>query len=322
MKTCAYLLVLLLAAMAWTGVQAQTDRDTNEETGHPYVGIGATGLALDNDRVPGVPTSSPGHASRIGSLILGYQLDELWAADLSLGTDLSDNVDTDVFALNGYRFFGTGQWRPYVSAGVSRFDVDDALDNDTEQVQAGFGIAADLNRNLELRAGYQSYFTITDDSYQDNALGASLTWHFRAPQQEMVAQQPEPQPETVPQEREVVETVELRVLFDFDKSTIKSAYEPQFEELAQALRDNEDQSITIEGHTDWIGTEDYNQDLSERRANAVRQKLIDDHNIDPDRLDIQGYGESRPIADNSTAEGRQRNRRAIAVITRTRTVTE
>lgn len=323
MKKIVYPLALI-ATMTWTGVQAQTDsEDMDGDQGHPYVGLGVTSLGLDNDRVPGVPTSSPGHSSKIGSLILGYQFDDLWAADLSLGTDMSDNVDTDVFALNGYRFFGSGMWRPYLSAGVSSFALDEAPDDDTQQVQAGFGVSANLNRNLELRAGYQSYFTVSDESFQDNAVGAALAWHFRKP--EMVAQtetQPEPQPESVPEEKEVVETIELEVLFDFDKSTIKSAFEPQFQEMAQALEENPDKTITIEGHTDWIGTDEYNQGLSERRANSVKDKLVEDYGVDPERLDIMGYGESRPVADNETAAGRQQNRRAIAVIMQTRTVTE
>lgn len=321
MKKTAYLLVLV-ATISWTGAQAQSEsQDTEETRSNLYLGISATSLGLDNDRVPGVPTSSPGHSSKIGSLILGYQFNDLWAADVSFGTDLSDNVDTDVFAVNGYRFFGSSVLRPYVSAGVSSFSLDGAPDDDTQQVQAGFGVSSVLNRNLELRAGYQSYFTVSDESFQDNAFGAALLWHFREPKMETVAQT-EPQPESVPEQKEVVETIELQVLFDFDKSTIKSAFEPQFQELAQALKDNPDKTITIEGHTDWIGTDEYNQGLSERRANAVKQKLVEDHDIDPERLDIKGYGETRPVADNSTSAGRQQNRRAIAVIMQTRIVTE
>ncbi|HSH40829.1 MAG TPA: OmpA family protein [Arenicellales bacterium] len=321
MKKIACLLAMLAAA-SWTGAFAQSEEQSTDETkGHLYLGASATSLALDNDRVPGVPTSSPGHSSKLGGLLLGYQFDDYWAADLSIGTDMSDNVDVDAFAVNGYRYFGSGGWRPYVSAGLSSFSIDDAPDDSSEQAQAGFGLSGQLNRNLELRVGYQSFFTISGDSYQDNALGAALAWHFREPEPTPVAQT-EPQPETVAPEKEVVETVELRVQFDFDKSTIKSAYEPQFQDLADALAENPDKSITIEGHTCWIGTEEYNQGLSERRAASVKQKLVDDYGIDPARLDTVGYGESRPVADNNTLEGRRKNRRAIAVIMQTRTVTE
>lgn len=295
-------------------------QEDNQSAGNFYVGIGGTSLALDDDRVPGVPTTSPGHTSKIGSLIFGYQFNDLWSADVSIGTDVSDNVDTDVFAANGYRYFGSGNWRPYVSAGASSFTIDEAPDDNTQQVQAGFGVAGDLSRNMEFRFGYQRYFAISED-YQDDAFGAALVWHFRKPET-MPVSQPAPQPESVPETKEVVQTIELRVLFDFDKSVIKSAYEPQFQEIAQAMKANPDVTVTIEGHTDWIGTDEYNQGLSERRASAVKEKLVQDYGIDPERLDIKGYGESRPVADNSTAAGRQKNRRAIAVIMQTRTVTE
>lgn len=316
--------VALLATVSWTGAQAQSDnQQANQNQGHPYVGIGATSLGLDNDRAPGVPSSSPGHSSKLGSLILGYQFDDLWAADVSFGTDMSNNIDLDAFSLNGYRFFGAGAFRPYLSAGVSKFSLDkSALDDNTEQVQVGFGVSADLSRNLELRAGYQSHHTISGESYQDDAWGAALAWHFRKPAAMEVAQA-EPQPEPAPVEREVVERIELEVLFDFDKSVIKSAYEPQFQQIAQTMRDDPELITTIiEGHTDSIGTDEYNQGLSERRANAVKQKLVDDYGIAPERIEIQGFGESRPVADNATAAGRQQNRRAIAVIMQTRTVTE
>lgn len=324
MRKMTYFLALL-ATVSWTGAQAQSEnREANENQGHPYVGIGATSLGLDNDRVPGVPSSSPGHSSKLGSLILGYQFDDLWAADVSFGTDMSDNLNIDVFSLNGYRFFGSGMIRPYVSAGVSSFSLDDALDDNTEQVQAGFGVSADLSRNLELRAGYQSHHTISGESFQDDAWGAVLAWHFRKPAAMTVSQvEPQPEPAPAPAEKEVVEKIELEVLFDFDKSVIKSVYEPQFQQIAQTMRDDPELITTIiEGHTDWIGTDEYNQGLSERRANAVKRKLVDDYGIAPGRIEIQGFGESQPVADNTTAAGRQQNRRAIAVIMRTRTVTE
>ena len=69
----------------------------------------------------------------------------------------------------------------------------------------------------------------------------------------------------------------------------------------------------IEGHTDSQGSESYNQKLSFKRANSVRDYLIANYGIAPHRLTAEGYGESRPIADNKTAEGRQRNRRVVAV---------
>jgi OmpA-OmpF porin, OOP family len=68
-----------------------------------------------------------------------------------------------------------------------------------------------------------------------------------------------------------------------------------------------------EGHTDSQGDDAYNQELSERRAGAVRQYLIETYGIAADRLEAEGFGESRPVADNETPEGRQQNRRVELV---------
>lgn len=69
----------------------------------------------------------------------------------------------------------------------------------------------------------------------------------------------------------------------------------------------------IEGHTDSRASHEYNQVLSQRRVNAVRKILIEQYGISPDRLNAVGYGETRPVASNDTAEGRQLNRRVVAV---------
>jgi outer membrane protein OmpA-like peptidoglycan-associated protein len=72
--------------------------------------------------------------------------------------------------------------------------------------------------------------------------------------------------------------------------------------------------VVIEGHTDSAGSEEYNQGLSERRANAVRDDLVNEHDIDADRVSTVGYGESRPVDTNNTEAGRANNRRIEAVI--------
>ena len=70
----------------------------------------------------------------------------------------------------------------------------------------------------------------------------------------------------------------------------------------------------IEGHTDSVGTATYNQALSERRAMAVRDVLIEAFGIHPGRIDAMGFGEGRPVAENDTEEGRAINRRVEAVV--------
>jgi OOP family OmpA-OmpF porin len=157
------------------------------------------------------------------------------------------------------------------------------------------------------------------ESNFDKAFGIALNWHLGKSKAVAVTQS---EPESVPPQKEVVDTFELLVEFDFDKSSIRAAFEPQFDEIAQVLTESPDISMTIEGHTDWIGTEQYNQGLSQRRADAVKNKFVQDYDISADRIDTVGYGETRPVADNNTSTGRQQNRRAITVILRPRIVTE
>ena len=98
------------------------------------------------------------------------------------------------------------------------------------------------------------------------------------------------------------------VLFDFDKAEIKPEFTAEIDAAAELLLANPDVTVRIDGHTDSIGTEEYNQGLSERRAQSVVDYLAA-QGVDPTRMTPSGMGESDPIADNGTREGRARNRR-------------
>lgn len=103
------------------------------------------------------------------------------------------------------------------------------------------------------------------------------------------------------------------VLFDTDKATLKPGAIPAIDRLTAFLKDAPDRSVEIEGHTDNVGTDEYNQDLSQRRADAVRQALLS-RGVTPDRIRATGKGESFPIASNDSAGGRQQNRRVEIII--------
>jgi len=98
------------------------------------------------------------------------------------------------------------------------------------------------------------------------------------------------------------------IFFDFNKSTLQ---EESFAELNRTIpifEQYQDLQFEIGGHTDNVGSDSYNQKLSEERANAVRDYLVE-NGVDPDRVEAKGYGESEPISTNDTDEGRQENRR-------------
>jgi outer membrane protein OmpA-like peptidoglycan-associated protein len=99
------------------------------------------------------------------------------------------------------------------------------------------------------------------------------------------------------------------IYFDFNKDTIKPESAPVLKEIVQAMTDNPDWKLTVEGNTDNIGGDAYNLDLSKRRAAAVKQALVTQYHIAPDRLSTNGFGASHPIETNDTLEGRARNRR-------------
>lgn len=100
------------------------------------------------------------------------------------------------------------------------------------------------------------------------------------------------------------------VLFDYDKATVKSKYSPLITNAVKVLKLNPSLTVEIQGHTDSIGSDSYNQKLSMRRAEAVKAELIK-HGISPSRLTTVGFGESRPVASNKTDAGRAQNRRVV-----------
>lgn len=108
--------------------------------------------------------------------------------------------------------------------------------------------------------------------------------------------------------------VELDVKFDFDKSVVKPNSYGDIKNLADFMKQYPQTTTTVEGHTDSVGPDAYNQKLSERRANAVKQVLTQQYGIAPSRVDSVGYGKTRPVADNATEAGRAINRRVEAQV--------
>lgn len=103
------------------------------------------------------------------------------------------------------------------------------------------------------------------------------------------------------------------VLFDTGKAELNPGASRKLDQLAQFLAEHKDRRVQIDGFTDSIGSDSYNEDLSRRRADAVKSALVT-RGIDSSRIGTQGYGKAYPVANNSDSGGRQLNRRVEVVI--------
>jgi len=108
-------------------------------------------------------------------------------------------------------------------------------------------------------------------------------------------------------------TFKSGILFDVDKSELKPEAKQELAKLAKILNKYEDTEILVEGHTDSTGGDEHNRDLSIRRAQSVATHLTTQQVI-ATRFTVMGYGETQPVGDNGTADGRQANRRVELAI--------
>lgn len=106
----------------------------------------------------------------------------------------------------------------------------------------------------------------------------------------------------------------LHIEFDIDKAYIRPEYHDEVARVGDFMKRFETATAVIEGHTDNIGTNEHNMELSRRRAESVVNYLVEHFGIERSRLTAKGYGSSRPVADNATEDGRQKNRRIEAII--------
>jgi len=113
--------------------------------------------------------------------------------------------------------------------------------------------------------------------------------------------------------RGLIVTLPGNIYFDVNKSDVKPAMRARLTEIARALATVPNQRVLVEGHTDSDGSNEYNLQLSRLRAQSVRSALVEG-GVSPDRIEAQGYGETRPVATNGTAAGKAQNRRVELVL--------
>lgn len=259
----------------------------------------------------------------------------------------NNNQTTDLmrYAANlVYDFKNDSRLTPYSFIGGGYEKVNNKLaDFDSQTIwNAGLGLRYALNETVSIfTEGRYTYKVETED--KDKTIGLGLSMKFGGQKaQPVVVEEPvveapkavEP-PKEAPKDSDgdgVIDELDkcpntpkglkvdkdgcalnfnFHVNFDFDKSDIKSEQKQRVLEFANIMKENPLLSATIEGHTDSIGSDAYNEKLSQRRADAVRDALIEE-GIDAARLKAVGYGEAKPVADNNTEDGRAENRRVEA----------
>ena len=228
---------------------------------------------------------------------------------------------TDLKAIYHFGQPGVGL-RPYVSAGFGHQSIGDANGGDRNRSTlaiAGAGAKYYFTEMFYARAGVDALYNIDqgDTEWQAgvgvglNFGGGSKPAPAPAP---VVAAAPEPMPEPAPEPALETVRVELDVKFDFDKDRVKEESYGDIKNLADFMNQYPQTTTTVEGHTDSVGSDAYNQGLSERRANAVRNVLVNQYGVDGSRVNAVGYGKTRPVADNATDAGRAINRRVEAEV--------
>ncbi|KPA90825.1 OmpA family protein [Pseudomonas asplenii] len=237
----------------------------------------------------------------------------------------SQKLGGDKFGLKGQYHFGTvgDAIRPYVEGGVAHGSLTNvAADGHTGRDQSTFlttgaGAKWYITDNLYARAGVEADYKLDNGKWDYAALvglgvnfGGSGGKVAPAPAPAPVAQEPAPAPEAPVAE---VVKVELDVKFDFNKAVVKPNSYGDVQNLADFMKQYPQTTTVVAGHTDSIGTEAYNQKLSERRAQAVKEILVQ-KGVAASRIDAVGYGKSRPVADNATEAGRAINRRVEASV--------
>ena len=265
---------------------------------------------------------------------LEWAFSDMWAAEISYAQDDANNTavpgsSTEVVLANlGMRMYGgsyivdessgAGRLRPYAVVGAGYFSENPNFSGgektEDTTVNAGLGVRWMITPRFGASLDGRTVYNV-DKSNNDTIAYLGLNYFFGTVQAAAAAAPTTRVDATgCPLPVAQVASIKLKVNFAFDSSVVTEQYFADLAELAAFLKRFDQVDVTIEGHTDSVGSEEYNQQLSERRARAVADMLVNSHGIAASRLNAVGYGESRPVASNDTAEGRAQNRRVMATL--------
>lgn len=314
---------------------------------HLYIGSTVGHQWWDNDRFITNDEENVSVGVQIGYEILNDSL----AFQLDLSTEVDGDSSADRVRLNMFSFLqgsssfpgftakaNRSGWTPYLVSALTFTDAENGPNTRVEEdfgVETGIGLSKYFDDNLEFRGDVRIGTALSTDGladvdnfgYFDWGVNLAVNYHFGshphkvAPKpapvvapapKPVVAPAPVVEPEPVIEMRTV--TMQLNVQFATNSSDITAVYGEELDAIMKAMQDNGTVQLSLEGHTDSRGAAEYNQSLSQRRADSVKAKLIADYGIAPSRITSTGFGETRPIATNDTAEGRKANRRVVGII--------
>ena len=270
-----------------------------------------------------------------------FRIDDNWAAELSYAqgetSTNTGNKDVDVDAWDlGLLYYFPSPLHPYIGFGGGRMELDGLYGDDSDvhsSLGAGFRYFFTDHWNWRGDARWLHTF---NGGINDFSLSVGIAYNFASPPAPPAEEPPPPVDsggDGVPDDIDEcpgtpagvrvddrgcpfkvtrVASIRLKVNFDFNSEEVQEHYFNDVRELADFLKRFDHIDVELEGHTDNIGSEDYNQRLSQRRAEAVLELLGNEYGISPSRLFARGYGESQQITSNHTEEGRAENRRVVA----------
>ena len=312
----------VVIAVAQRG-EAQTADEISYDVTHGMPVVGA-------DIGAAIPISTYKQTAGVGGAIapfVGYQIGQDFAFTpiiqpqfAAFSSCCGDTVASITSITAGFRLsLNEGPTEAYVGAqGGYYWQTTGPIDNNG----AGYNVSGGVNYDfwpgtaLGLFIAYHNAFMrparfTTSDNTQFLVTGIEVRHRFQPlpPGPAPVVAEAAPAA-AAPMKRKII----LRgVNFDFDKYNIRPDAVPILDEAARTLQEYGDVTIYVDGYTDAIGGDAYNQRLSERRANAVKEYL-QRHGISGSRMTARGFGKTNPLATNATAEGRAQNRRVELIV--------
>lgn len=255
--------------------------------------------------------------------------------ELEAGYRANDTIDGWSAMLNGiYDFTPNSQWHPFVGAGIGwawldgDFSGTNARNSDNQfAYQAILGVGYDVASNVMLKAQYRYFATLDADlgpqnsgdaDYRNHAILLGVTYKFGAPAA-APAPAPAPAPAAAPAPAPMAKPApapvqkNYLVFFDFDKAAITPEANKIITQAAAAAKGGSAAKINLTGHTDRSGSDKYNNALSLKRANAVKDQLVK-AGIPADQIAVVAKGESAPLVNTPDGAKEPQNRRVEIVL--------